>query len=102
MRKPYSLPIRKLHRPLKWVWLAFVLVVVTTLVGRWLSGGLFEGKGFTLQPEVWGYLYTYGPWVLVVLLVLAVLTVLAWRDDRFDKARGRFDLIKPANELRPE
>lgn len=109
MRKLYRPPIRKLGDLLKWVWVTFLLGLVTTLVGRWLSGGLLEDKGFALHPAVWDYLRTFGPWVLLVLLGLAGLTLLAWLDERRHQARERedqarkcFDLLKPATRLRPE
>ncbi len=105
--------MRKLFRPLKWLWVALLLGGVALPLMSDCLRGLILGQGCAPWRPALSFMSAYGLWVGLILLALALLTFLARQDDRryqtceedreqSREARKRFDLLKPTKDLRPE
>src|SRR5215216_880416 len=92
--------MRRLYRPLLAFWIVFVLgVVVYPLLRSYLSGCLLEGKNCVPPQAVLDVLLPYVPLIVLALMGLGALTLISWRDHSLQE---NFELLKPANKLRPE
>lgn len=94
--------MRKLYPSLRVLLVTFLVVGIGfSLIGDCISGLLFEGDSCSIKRSVLISLWTYGPYFLVLLLLLLALFIVARRDHLQHAALRQFSFVKSIGDLRP-
>jgi len=92
--------VRRYYPFLKGLWGLVVLGLTLGLVSNWWAAKSLNPHQVVLTQVVLDFLRNYGPWILLVIVPLALITLWASWDER--QHRTHFDLLKPAKKIRPQ
>jgi tetratricopeptide (TPR) repeat protein len=104
--------IRRIYKPLRWLLVGFLLLLVAVPLLQQCVLGILQGKSCKWQPT-WSFFTANYLWVVPLLVLLVGLLIISWRaaiyyqtrqrqQERLQQARQRFELLTPVSELSPE